>query len=704
MTWRPTPLESPDRDGYLSAFEIGEILGMRIHHRTTQICMLLLALNLWVFQDLPGHDFVNFDDTQYITENRHVRSGLTWRGVVWAFSTGHVGNWHPLTWLSHMLDCQGFGMNPGWHHLHNLFLHSANTLLLFLLLKILTGAWWRSALVAALFAVHPLHVESVAWVSERKDVLSTFFMLLSTGCYAAYARKPTTGGYILSLLFFALGLMSKPMLVTLPFLFLLLDYWPLGRFRNGPPPEKEEEQISRSPFSRLILEKIPFFLLAAASSAVTFVVQKKGGLVLGSHIFPEHLRLANALVSYVRYIGKMLWPEHLAVYYVHPATVPLWETTVAGALLLCLSLLVLWGARRQPYLPVGWLWYVGALVPVIGLVHVGGQAMADRYTYVPSVGLFILTAWGLHDLARGERVRRVFVGVLAVSVILASTFCARVQAGHWKNSITLWRHTLEVRQGNFVAHNMLGGALAQQGRFEEACKHFEEALAIRPGYEKAHYYMGLTLMGQEKYEEAREHLSRALEGNFDFPEVIYDLLGVTLLRQGRWEAASEYFRTALRLNPFHAPALFNLGTVLEQQGQISEAVSLYSRGLETEPQNAIAHFRIGRILYTRGETDKALSHYSEALRANPDLAEAYYNMGVVLEAEGKFGQAMGHFTSALRIRPDYVQARNNLGALLARQGRYREAVGHFRAALRTQPDFEPARVNLEQCLRLLEKP
>ncbi len=383
-----------------------------IMRREILICLFLVLATLTVYWQVGNYEFVNFDDDKYIIENFHVQKGLTRDSVIWAFTATHVSNWHPLTWLSHMLDFQLYGLNPSGHHLTNVFFHLVNTLLLFLVLKLMTGALWRSGLVAALFAVHPLHVESVVWVAERKDVLSTLFWMLTLWAYLGYTKRPGVKRYLVILLAFALGLMAKPMLVTLPFVLLLLDYWPLKRIELGQsaiglPAASQPSTIANKPGAqafRLLLEKTPMFVLAAVSSVVTFIVQKSGGAVGALETYPFKIRMANALLSYVIYLKKMIWPQNLAVFYPHPGqSLPMWQAAGAGLLLVVVSIAVIRAGRRYPYLPVGWLWYVGTLVPVIGLVQVGDQAMADRYTYVSLIGLFIVVAWGVPDVARSWR-------------------------------------------------------------------------------------------------------------------------------------------------------------------------------------------------------------------------------------------------------------------------------------------------------------
>ncbi len=453
------------------------------------VCLLLLSVTLAVYWQIGDHQFTNYDDTLYVTDNPHVKPGLAGGSVIWAFTATEEANWHPLTWLSHMVDCQLFGLRPRGHFLTSLFLHLANVLLLFAVLKRMTGALWRSAFVSALFALHPLHVESVAWVAERKDVLSTLFWLLTMLAYARYVERPTRARYVLTLVAFTLGLMAKPMLVTLPFVLLLLDYWPLDRMAYGgkgdDPPKRTRKRThsceQRLPLSRLVWEKIPFFALAAISSVVTFSFQQRAGAMADMEIFPLSSRIANALVSYLRYMGKIIWPSDLAVLYPHPGTsLPLWWGAAAGLALLGLSILVVLVIRRRPYLAVGWLWYVGTLVPVIGLVQVGVQAYADRYTYVPLIGLFIMIAWGVPDLVGRWAQTRTVLAVLAATALAALTACTWIQLGYWKDSVSLFTHTLQVTTKNYVAHNNLGNALADRGEVEAAISQYTEALRIKP--------------------------------------------------------------------------------------------------------------------------------------------------------------------------------------------------------------------------------
>jgi tetratricopeptide (TPR) repeat protein len=537
---------------------------MRPNRLKLIICLFLTLSTISVFWQVRNHDFLNYDDELYITENRHVQAGLTWEGTTWAFTTFHASNWHPLTWLSHMLDFQIYGLSPAGHHLTNLLFHIANTLLLFFVLNRMTGALWRSAFVAALFALHPLHVESVAWVAERKDVLSTFFWMLTMWAYIRYAERPGIKTYLLVFLFFAFGLMSKPMLVTLPFVLLLMDYWPLGRLRlhSLSTSKQSNLRVQETPLFRLVWEKAPLFALTAVSSVVTFYAQQAGGSVAALDKLPLNARIANGLVAYISYMGKMIWPSQLAVFYPHEDMVAVWQAAGAGLLLACISILAICVARRFQYLAVGWLWYLGTLVPVIGIIQVGEQAMADRYTYVPFIGLFIIIAWGVADLAARWRYRRsilsIFTGVLCL-VLMIGTW---LQVRHWQNSVTLFEHALDVTTNNFVAHYNLGEALEDNGRLEEAIGHFHKALQIKPNNAKAYYGIGTVYGKLGNYQEALSALKQAIFLKPDYAEA-YTNLGAVYGGMNLYSKAVWALKEAVRLNPDDKVAQQNLKIAYE---------------------------------------------------------------------------------------------------------------------------------------------
>ncbi|KKM23525.1 hypothetical protein LCGC14_1614330 [marine sediment metagenome] len=460
------------------------------------ICLFLVVVTFAVYWQVLDNDFVIYDDDVYVTENTHVHKGVTFDSLTWAFTSSNASNWHPLTWISHMIDCQLYGLNAKGHHLTNLLFHVANTLLLLLVLVRMTGTLWQSFFVAALFALHPLHVESVAWVAERKDVLSTFFMMLTLWAYTIYVKKGGVKRYSLVVLFFMLGLMSKPMLVTLPFILLMLDFWPLGRLcllhdtRNVVTGQQTNE---RTDIFRLVLEKVPFFALAVGSSVVTFIVQERGGAMQLVKTYSIQTRIINPFVAYTEYMLNMIWPVKLAVLYPHPGnSLPLWKGVTAGLALVLITILVIRKARKIPYLAVGWLWYVVTLIPVIGIVQVGPQAMADRYTYITLIGLFVIIAWGAKDLLSKWSHRKMCLGTLAAIILPVLIVLTWKQVQYWENSITLFKHTLKHTSNNFVIHNNLGIVLREQGRTEEAIKHYFQALRSNPDYALAHYNLGIA--------------------------------------------------------------------------------------------------------------------------------------------------------------------------------------------------------------------
>jgi tetratricopeptide (TPR) repeat protein len=517
---------------------------------TAVICLVLAVGTFAIYSPILGHTFLNYDDPDYILDNPHVKSGLTWSGFIWAFQpNAYAANWHPLTWISHMVDCQFFGIQPAGHYFVNVLFHTANTLLLFILLKNLTGAIWRSAFVAALFAWHPLHVESVAWASERKDVLSAFFWMLSLIAYARYAkydadRRSNSNGlplaifhlspfYWLALFFFACGLMSKPMLVTLPFVLLLLDFWPLQR-------------ISPSSIFRLIIEKTPFFILMVASCLMTLFVQK--GALWSSATLPFQFRLANALMSYVRYISKIFCPTKLALIYPYPHSWPLGGVIATAMVLVLLSAIFILQAKRFPYLAVGWLWFLGTLVPVIGLVQVGIQAMADRYTYLPSIGIFILIVWGISDVFDSSAQKVAFCSIVGGAALIVCLLLTSSQINYWQNSLTIFAHTVAVTEDNYAADDCLGKTLHNMGQFDKAGIFYSEAVRLEPTYPMAQFDLGMNMLATHDSSDASNHLGTAVQlwpGN---PVMQYDF-GIFLLQHGQTNDAANHFNAALAAKP-----------------------------------------------------------------------------------------------------------------------------------------------------------
>ena len=617
---------------------------MTNHRWKILFCLFLVAVILAVYLPMRSHEFITFDDPAYITKNKRVRAGWTIEGFTWAFTTTHHRHWHPLTWLSHMTDVQLFGLDAGWHHLTSVWFHLANTLLLFLVLHRMTGALWRSGFVAALFALHPLHVETVAWVADRKDVLCTLFWLLAMWAYGRYAERPGFLRYGLVFFFFVFGLMSKAMILTLPFILLLMDFWPLNRFEPGKSNgEREPQDHPTQPAGyqtasavRLVGEKVVLFISLGLGIVVTVVAVHKGGDIPVSNLWTETKYISTALVSYVRYIGKMLWPHAMALPYPHPRTPPLLQTLGAGVGLLAISILVLLGRRERPYLLTGWLWYLVTLLPVIGLLKGGPHYFADRYTYVPLVGLFIIIAWGLPDLLAGWRHRRVVTTIGGAIVISSLMILSWLQLRHWKNSESLYTHAIKVTDNNEVAHNNLGNVLKREGKLEEAEKHYAAALRINPKYRAA--------------------------------------------------------RTGLK-------------NTLQKQGKLVENSRPSSGGTyRSKPDPAETFTKMGTALMEKGRLERATRHYKEALRINPDYARAHNGLADVLTRQGKLKEAIEHYTEALRIDPEYAQAHSGLADVLKSQGKFEEAIEHYTEALRIDPEYSPARTGLKGTLPLMRKP
>ncbi len=633
------------------------------------LCALLLLITIGVFWPALHNGFVNFDDDLYVTANPQVRQGLTWEGLRWAFrQDANTGNWHPLTWLSHMADCALFGMSPWGHHLTNILLHAANAVLVFLVVRGMTAAVWRSFVVALLFALHPLRVESVAWVAERKDVLSGFFWLLTIWAYFQYSRSlksqtsnPKLSGigtraltcYAVALAFFALGLMSKPMLVTLPFVLLLLDYWPLAR-AAGP----------GSSNGWLLLEKLPFFLLAAGSSVVTFFAQKGGGAVKGISALPLNSRIQNALVSYCRYLGKTFYPAHLAVFYPRPSHWPMEAALGACALLAAVTVLVLASRRRHPYAVTGWFWYLITLAPVIGLIQVGEQAMADRYTYIPMLGILIALVWGSYDLSLKFQISSAWLvsaGTLASIFFAAATY---FQIGYWENSETLFEHTAKVTADNYVAYYHLGDFYTHHGRPSEAAQMYERAIAISPRSVQAHDSLGNLLLGQGQIDRAINEFEEALKCRPDYA-LAHGNLGVALYEKGQSDLAVAELHEALRLDPGYADAHFNLGTVLQDEGHFDQAVGEFKTAVKLRPFDIGARNSLGAALIRQGRFDEAVQELKEALQRQPDSAEAHFHLGVALAAQRHHDEAVAELRRTLELEPGYADAKQQLEKLQA---------------------------------------
>lgn len=615
--------DSPNNHGKPGpVFRIGSF-SISEQERIISLCTLLFLLTLIAFRPALNNGFVTYDDPDYVTSNSQVQQGLTWESIKWAFQPNReTANWHPLTWLSHMMDCQLFGLNPWGHHLTSVLIHGANTVLLFLVLIKMFRAVFHSFLVAALFGLHPLHVQSVAWVAERKDVLSTLFWLLTLWAYNAFVRESVSRrrkflNYTVALIFFLLGLMCKPMLVTLPFLLLLLDCWPLQR-------------VAQKHFMPLIVEKIPFVLLAAASSVLTFIVQKNAGAVVSTAPLPLTARLENVFVAYERYLGKIFLPANLSVFYPHPVHWPVMLVALAIFLFIVLTVLAVALRRNCPYLLFGWLWFVGTLVPVIGLVQVGSQSMADRYSYVPAIGIFILAVWGTHQLTARLPYRTIVLSAASAVLICSCVAATRKEVRYWQNSGTLFRRAIAVTANNYLAYQHLGYYLKDQGLLDEAIKTYGRAIEIHP----------------------------------DWPDAYIDL-GDAYLQQNRLDDAVRQFEKAIQLKPGNARAHNLLGLAWMKKDRFDEATSELQQSIRLDPADPEAHNNLGVVLGKSGRTDAAIAELEKAIALKRDYARAHGNLGIVFATNGRREEAIAQLTQALKLQPNYPEVQKQLNELMA---------------------------------------
>ncbi len=623
-------------------------------HSVTIICVFLTVAICSVYLQVKDHQFIYLDDGQYVTENSHVLSGLNLENIKWAFTSVYARNWHPLTWISHMVDVGIFGMKPGMHHLTNVIFHALNSILLFIVLNQMTGALWRSAIVAALFALHPLHVESVAWIAERKDVLSTFFWMLTMLAYHRYVGSRTISKYLLMILFFSLGLMAKPMLVTLPFVLLLLDFWPLKReelnlANNGSQTEQSWwPKINLRDILRLILERVPLIIMALAACGVTVYAQS-GGAVLSLEKLSFASRIQNVITAYIAYLWKMIWPLNLAVFYPYPKQFSILTVGMCLLLLIAITVIVLMSARRLPYLVTGWLWYLGTLVPVIGIVQVGTQSMADRYTYIPLIGIFIMIAWGIPELLEKWKFKKITLVTLTGIVIPILIGCSWVQVGYWKSNNTLFEHALDVTENNDVAHDIIADVLINQGDFDDALKHCAEALKINP------YNAGA-----------------------------YDDMGIILTDRGEVSKAISYYSKAIQIDSNYVDPYINLGNAFITQDNNIEAVKQFSKVIEIEPECVLAYIKMSEALTKLGRLNEAIHQYHKVLQIKPDSIAAHYNLGIALISQGKINESIDQFKKVLGIQPGNVRAQKALSYLLAKRNKIEESVAGLNKELENE--------------------
>jgi len=688
---------------------------------------LLAAITVAAYWRVHTLLFTAFDDPGYVTANVNVQSGLTWSNLRWASTAIVASNWHPITMLSHMLDCQLFGLEPAGHHLTSLAIHLANVLLLFWVLQLATGLLWRSGFVAALFAVHPLNVESVAWIAERKNVLSTLFFLLTVLAYIWYVRSPNWKRYVSVCVLFALGLMTKPMLVTLPFLLLLIDYWPLERWKTAPLGSGTDSEagpdvqgLVRDNWLRrtryLLTEKIPLFALSIMGCAVTLYTQKTYAIVPTEMITPVN-RFLNAAISYALYLVKTIWPSKLAPFYPYTAR-PAWQALLATLLLLAVTALAALTARKWKFFVVGWLWYLGSLVPVIGIVQVGGQSRADRYAYIPLIGVFVLVVWAAAELAERTKAIRVPVITLGACALLTLATLTGIQTEYWHDSVTLFGRAEQVTGKNWMASLVLGVVDASQGRIDDAVSEYSKISPNQAGYGLMQMQLGLLLQQTGQLDDAIAHFKNAAEAMTN-PYLACLCLGDTLGSIGRDDEAIQYYRKALELPPKglelshaaikgHDVVEQSLGMIFVQKGQLGQAIAHFKRAIELNPGAADAYNKLGAALVDAGLTAEAGPYFARAAELEPDYPPLYANLGTFSEAKGDSGSALQYYNKALELiaagkggtangtTSMAAELNLRLANLLSKEGRDDEAKGHYLEVLRLRPDDQAARQNLDR--------
>lgn len=632
----------------------------KFSRNTAQWQLLLIGFcifvaTFFVYRKVANYDFVNFDDTSYVTQNHHVQQGITLDNIIWAFGTATSKErtyWHPLTWMSHMLDWQLFGKNAGKLHLENLLIHIINALLLLIVLRQMTGAVWRSAFVAALFALHPLNVDSVAWIAERKNVLSTLFWMLTMLTYGYYAKRPSMGKYLIIFTTMILGIMAKPMLVTLPCVLLLMDFWPLCRFEFNRCEPFDTNHFAKSPVIPLVLEKLPLLILAFISIGLSTISLHNNSQMVSHELSPMTLRLENSLISYIKYILNIFFPHNLAFYYPFPDFIPLWQVLGAGLIITILSIIFILLAKKAPYLIVGWLWFLGTLLPVIGIVQGGlWPAMADRWAYVPAIGIFIMISWE-GTAAVGNRIcfRNAFIGIVGI-IFVCLMLISNNQVSYWKNSITLFEHAISVSKNDYLLEYDLGLFLTQEGRIDEALPHYYASLKSNPNFDR-----------------------------------VYNNLGNALAKKGRLDEAISLYRTALKLKPDSVEAQINIADALAQKGMLNDAIVYYLKALEIEPDNAIAHKNFGQVLFKQKKLQEAETQLKSALALNPKDSETCNLLGAVMVGERHINDAVSYFKKTIEINPESIDALYNLAAVYSQNGEYDNSISCFKKIIPIQPD------------------
>lgn len=655
---------------------------------------LLIVVTIISFANLLDNQFISYDDPGYITKNEHIRSGISIETIIWSFQSTEQSNWHPLTWISHALDCTLFGLDPKYHHAMNLLLHLLSSIILFIVLRQATHAPWESAFVALIFAIHPLHVESVAWAAERKDVLCGLFWMLTLGTYMKYRQSPSIGKYIATLCVFTLGLLAKPMIVTLPFVLILLDYWLQHPLSLQNKITRKERKTDLTFLIKSIRGKIPFFILSFASSVITYIVQKQGGSMAESEILSVYVRIENAIVSYARYIWKALFPTDLTIFYPHPeSSLAAWQVGGVALLIIVITIFVWKQRAKHPYLMVGWFWFIGTLVPVIGLVQVGLQAMADRYMYIPIIGLSIMVAWGVPTFVNRLPVKRYFLIMIFIITIIPMVIMTREQVEKWKDSFTLFEHSLAVTSNNHIAYNNLGVALTDSGKYSKAISYLREALRIRPNEILIHSNLARALLSQGEFREALDHykwILKRIPTDPSFHIRIADLLA----DEGNIEEAIKHYLEAIRIDPTDPYMFCSLGELYAEQGNFDFAKQQCLSALKLKPNFSKAHNVLGIIAGKQQQYDEAIKEFLEAIRCDSTNADAYNDIGILYERIGKDTEAFEMYKTAVRFNPSHINAHFNLGTILARQEKFDEAEIHWKIVIDIHPKSNDARLNL----------
>jgi len=670
------------------------------------IGLFLIVITAAVYSPVRHHEFINFDDGGYVYENEHVQKGLTPDSIKWAFTlvkSDEKSYWHPVTWLSHMLDCQLFGLNAGYHHLSNLLFHLLNVLLLFLLLYRMTGEVWKSGMVAALFALHPVNVDSVAWIAERKNLLSTTFWMLTLLAYIRYAAKPSALRYLLIMMVFSIGLMAKPMLVTLPCALLLLDFWPLYRFQwfrenwlhQEALPSAGRAVFQTASISRLVLEKIPLLMLSFAAIWLSFLSLQKNSQILTEAAQPIGLRIANALVSYLHYLWKMIWPSNLAIFYPFPNEIPLWQPVAAVIALIGITALAIVHSRRKPYLATGWFWYLGTLTPVIGIIQGGlWPQIADRWAYIPFIGVFIAMAWaGWAFLSRSCAKAWAGAGISIFLLVLLASLTTK-QLTYWKNTDTLFQHTLNVTRDNYYAHVLVGRFFSAAGDHDKALRHFQKALDLQPVFDMAHESMGDTYVLQKKYDQAILHYQKALFISISDPLLLIKI-GNAYAGMGNHHQAIQFYLESLSIDPDDPSAYSNLGAAYYFIGQLEAAAQNLKKAIELKPDYAEAYYNLGLVEIKTGNAQPATTYFKQAVKINPDYADAHNSLGKICFQSGDMAKALLHFKEVTRISAKDASAYYNIGIILYTQHETSQAAQYFQKALEINPAYEKAKQALK---------